>query len=47
VRVYRRDEVEIGMHWAGLDVTHCFGNFKGEPYTDDSERIILVAHKPR
>jgi SAM-dependent methyltransferase len=45
VRAYTRDEVEIGLRWAGLEVTHTFGSFAGEPYGPDRERLILVAHK--
>ena len=45
VRAYTRDEVTIGLRWAGLEVTHTFGSFAGEPYGPDSERLILVAHK--
>jgi SAM-dependent methyltransferase len=42
VRAYRQEEVTIGMHWAGLEVDALYGNFQGEPYSDDSERLILV-----
>jgi SAM-dependent methyltransferase len=45
VRAYTRDEVVIGLRWAGLEVTHVFGNFAGEPHGPDSERLIVVAHK--
>ncbi|HVS02525.1 MAG TPA: class I SAM-dependent methyltransferase [Thermoanaerobaculia bacterium] len=45
VRVYTADEVTIGLRWAGLEVTHLFGSFAGEPYDRDSERLILVGHK--
>lgn len=45
VRAYTRDEVVIGLRWAGLEVAHTFGSFSGEPYGPDSERLILVAHK--
>jgi SAM-dependent methyltransferase len=47
VRAYRREEVEIGLRWAGLEVTDLFGNFQGDPFERDSERLILVGHKPR
>jgi len=46
VRAYREDEVVIGLQWAGLRVTGIFGNFHGDSYTRDSERLILVARKP-
>jgi SAM-dependent methyltransferase len=45
VRAYTRDEVVIGLRWAGLEVTDTFGSFAGEPYSRDSERLILVARK--
>lgn len=47
VRGYRRDEVVMGLEWAGLEVTDFFGNFLGEPFERDSERLILVGRKPR
>ena len=46
VRLYSVDEVTIGLRWAGLEVTDRYGNFEGEDYNDDSERLILVASKP-
>lgn len=45
VRAYRLEEVVIGLEWAGLRVTGTYGNFRGDPYTRDSERLILVARK--
>ncbi|MDA8016631.1 MAG: class I SAM-dependent methyltransferase [Thermoanaerobaculia bacterium] len=47
VRAYDRDEVTIGARWAGLEVDALYGNFDGEPYRRDSERLILVGHKPK
>ncbi len=46
VRAYSRDEVTIGARWAGLVVDDLYGNFHGEPFDLDSERLILVGHKP-
>lgn len=46
VRGYDRDEVELGLTWAGLEVTDLFGNFHGEPFQRDSERLIFVGRKP-
>lgn len=46
VRLYRPEEVTIGLHWAGLDVDGLYGNFQGDPYERDSERLILLGHKP-
>lgn len=47
VRAYSADEVTIGLRWAGLEVDRQFGGFQGEPYEHDSERLILVGHRPR
>ena len=46
VRVYQPDEVVIGLRWAGLEVDRLYGNFHGELYARDSERLILVGRKP-
>ncbi|MCB1057485.1 MAG: class I SAM-dependent methyltransferase [Acidobacteria bacterium] len=47
VRAYSAEEVVIGLRWAGLEVDRRFGGFRGEPYDHDSERLILVGHRPR
>jgi SAM-dependent methyltransferase len=46
VRIYQPDEVVIGLRWAGLEVDRLFGNFHGDAYERDSERLILVGAKP-
>jgi SAM-dependent methyltransferase len=46
VRIYEPVEVSIGLRWAGLEVDALFGSFQGDPYERDSERLILLAHKP-
>jgi SAM-dependent methyltransferase len=46
VRAYRQEEVTIGLRWAGLEVSGLFGNFQGDSYQRDSERLILVGSKP-
>lgn len=46
VRVYSPEEVIIGLRWAGLEVEALFGNFHGESYERDSERLILIGRKP-
>lgn len=46
VRAYRRDEVEIGLRWAGLEVDRAYGNFLGDAFDRDSPRLILVGHRP-
>lgn len=47
VRAYREEEVTTGLEWAGLEVTRRFGSFSGDAYRRDSDRLILVGHKPR
>ena len=46
VRIYQPEEVTIGLRWAGLEVSSLFGNFHGDPYERDSERLILIGFKP-
>jgi SAM-dependent methyltransferase len=46
VRLYRPEEVTIGLRWAGLEVASLLGNFDGDPYERDSERLILTGFKP-
>lgn len=46
VRAYSREELTIGMRWAGLEVDEVYGNFAGGPFDHDSERLIIVGHKP-
>lgn len=47
VRAYSREEVTIGLSWAGLHVDATYGNFQGAPFERDSERLILVGRRPR
>ena len=46
VRLYQPEEVTIGLRWAGLEVDSLFGNFHGDPYARDSQRLIVLGHKP-
>lgn len=46
VRAYREEEVAIGLRWAGLERLELFGNFRGERFHRDSERLILVGRRP-
>ncbi|HEV7667762.1 MAG TPA: class I SAM-dependent methyltransferase [Thermoanaerobaculia bacterium] len=46
VRAYQPEEVTAGLRWVGLDLDDLYGSFRGEPYDRDSERLILVGHKP-
>jgi len=45
VRAYTKEEVTIGLSWAGLEVTRLYGNFRGDPYDRDSERLIILGRK--
>lgn len=46
VRAYSREEVEESLDRVGLRVDRLFGNFQGEPFRSDSERLILVGQRP-
>ena len=46
VRAYREEEVVNGLRWAGLEVNGRYGNFQGEAFHRDSERLILVGRRP-
>jgi SAM-dependent methyltransferase len=46
VRAYSREEVVMGLDWTGLEVDDLYGNFQGEAFRRDSERLILVGHRP-
>src|SRR5262245_6255636 len=46
VRAYQPEEVTVGLRWAGLELDDLYGNFRGDPYDRDSERLILVGRKP-
>jgi SAM-dependent methyltransferase len=46
VRLYQPEEVTIGLRWAGLEVDSLYGSFHGDPYERDSERLIVIGHKP-
>ena len=46
VRAYDAEELACGMRWAGLTLDHLYGGFAGEPYEHDSERLIIIGHRP-
>jgi len=46
VRAYAVAEVEEALVAAGLRVDKLHGNFAGEEFRSDSERLILIGHKP-
>jgi len=45
VRAYRLEEVSNGLQWAGLRLDETFGDFDGEEFGVDSDRLIFVGHK--
>ncbi len=45
VRIYESEEITRALAQAGLAVTARFGGFGREPYTRDSERLILLGRK--
>jgi SAM-dependent methyltransferase len=45
VRAYSREEVTIGLRQAGLEVDELFGNFQGDAFDRDRERLIIVGHR--
>ena len=45
VRIYEPEEITRALEEAGLVVTARFGGFGREPYTRDSERLILLGRK--
>ncbi len=46
VRAYSEPEVTIGLRWAGLELDRLFGSFGGQAFGPQSERLILVGHRP-
>ena len=46
VRAYRLEEVSNGLEWAGLRLEETFGDFGGEEFGPDSERLIFVGSRP-
>ena len=47
VRAYRLEEVSNGLEWAGLRLDETFGDFDGEEFGPDSERLIFVGRRPK
>ncbi len=46
VRAYGAEEMVCGVHWAGLEVDGVLGGFDGQVFQPDSDRLIIVGHKP-
>lgn len=45
VRAYTREEVEEALRSAALEVDGLYGNFAGDEFRSDSERLILIGHR--
>lgn len=45
VRVYSIDELEAMLGKAGMRVKNVFGSLSGEPFTDESGRMVIVSAK--
>jgi SAM-dependent methyltransferase len=45
VRLFSRQDLEQMMARTGFNVIDCFGDYRGEPCSEDSERVILVGEK--
>ena len=45
VRAYRKEEVVIGLRWAGLEATATYGSFDGSDFGRTSERLIVVGRR--
>jgi SAM-dependent methyltransferase len=45
VRAYAPGEVEMGMRWAGLEVERLYGGFEAQPFSAESDRLILVGRR--
>ena len=47
MRAYRLEEVANGLEWAGLRLEETFGDFNGEEFGPESERLIFVGSRPK
>ena len=45
VRVYSMEELEAMLRNAGMRVTNFYGSLTGDPFTDDSGRMVVVSVK--
>ncbi len=43
VRMYSRSEMEKLLHCANFHITHIFGDFKGNRYSETSPHLIIIA----
>jgi SAM-dependent methyltransferase len=47
IRVTNRDELILMLRLAGFEVEVVCGGFEGEPFTSGSDRLIVLARRPR
>lgn len=45
VRLFSRDEIAAIFTGAGLERIRCYGSLSGEPYSQESERLVMVAER--
>ena len=43
--MYKPDQLIKMMEETGLEVAYIFGDYKGSPLTENSERIIIIGNK--
>ena len=45
IRITNRDELALMLRLAGFEVEAVYGGFEGEPFTSESDHLILLARK--
>jgi len=45
VKIYKPDQIFKMMEETGLEIGYIFGDYKGSPLTENSERIIIIGKK--
>ena len=45
VRIYSIEELKVMLGKAGMQVKNVFGSFSGEPFADESDRMVIVSAK--
>ncbi len=47
IRVTNRDELILMLRLAGFEVEAVYGGFEGEPFTSESDHLIVLARRPQ
>ncbi len=47
IRVTNRDELILMLRLSGFEVEAAYGGFEGEPFTSESDHLIVLARRPR